>query len=167
MKIRAELDGREYELDLHVEAGRAVVHVDERRYEIDFSSSEANDYLMLLGNEVFDSRVTAVSGNEMNVSLRNEIFSVSLQDPKKLRGSKISDKHQHGAAEVITQMPGKIVKVSVDIGTVVQKGDAVAVVEAMKMQNELKAPRAGTVVKVNVAAGDTIKSGDVLAVIED
>ena len=167
MKIRAELDGREYELDLHIEAGRAVVHVDERRYEIDFSSPEPNDYLMLFGNEVFDCRVTGASSDQVRVSLRDETFSVSLQDPKKLRGSKVSDKHQHGAAEVLTQMPGKIVKVSVEVGTVVQKGDAVAVVEAMKMQNELKAPRGGTIVKVNVAAGDTINSGDVLAIIED
>jgi biotin carboxyl carrier protein len=63
-------------------------------------------------------------------------------------------------------MPGKVVRVQIEAGETVEKGAGVVVVEAMKMQNEMKSPRAGVVVSVNVKAGDTVNAGDVLAVIE-
>jgi biotin carboxyl carrier protein len=63
-------------------------------------------------------------------------------------------------------MPGKVVRVHVEAGANVEKGAGVVVVEAMKMQNEMKSPRAGMVVSVNVRPGDTVNAGDVLAVLE-
>jgi biotin carboxyl carrier protein len=63
-------------------------------------------------------------------------------------------------------MPGKVVRVQVEAGATVEKGTGVVVVEAMKMQNELKSPRAGMVVAVNVKAGETVNAGDVLAVLD-
>jgi biotin carboxyl carrier protein len=63
-------------------------------------------------------------------------------------------------------MPGKVVRVLVAAGAPVAAGDGVLVVEAMKMQNEMKSPKAGIVLAVNVQAGDTVNRGDVLAVIE-
>ena len=62
-------------------------------------------------------------------------------------------------------MPGKVVRVHVEAGAAVEKGAGVIVVEAMKMQNEMKSPRAGVVVSVNVKPGDTVNAGDVLAVV--
>ena len=63
-------------------------------------------------------------------------------------------------------MPGKVVRVHAVAGESVEKGAGVIVVEAMKMQNEMKSPREGIVVSINVKAGDTVNAGDVLAVIE-
>ena len=63
-------------------------------------------------------------------------------------------------------MPGKIVRVQIEAGGSVERGTGVVVVEAMKMQNEMKSPRAGVVVSINVKPGDTVNAGDVLAVIE-
>jgi biotin carboxyl carrier protein len=63
-------------------------------------------------------------------------------------------------------MPGKVVRVQVEAGARVEKGVGVVVVEAMKMQNEMKAPRAGVVVSLKVKPGDTVNAGDVLAVLE-
>ena len=63
-------------------------------------------------------------------------------------------------------MPGKVVRVQIEAGTTVEKGAGIVVVEAMKMQNEMKSPRAGVVVSINVKPGDTVNAGDVLAVIE-
>jgi len=69
-------------------------------------------------------------------------------------------------AEIVAPMPGKVVRVQVEAGATVEKGVGVIVVEAMKMQNEMKSPRAGVVVSVNVKPGDTVNAGDVLAVLE-
>ena len=63
-------------------------------------------------------------------------------------------------------MPGKIVRVLVEAGANVAAGDGVIVVEAMKMQNEMKAPKAGIVISINAKEGATVNAGDVLAVIE-
>jgi biotin carboxyl carrier protein len=63
-------------------------------------------------------------------------------------------------------MPGKIVRVLVQAGDKVEAGAGIIVVEAMKMQNEMKAPKAGAVVSINADEGATVNAGDVLAVIE-
>jgi biotin carboxyl carrier protein len=63
-------------------------------------------------------------------------------------------------------MPGKVVRVLVQVGEQVEAGAGLIVVEAMKMQNEMKSPRAGAVVSINVTAGDTVEAGALLAVIE-
>jgi biotin carboxyl carrier protein len=70
-----------------------------------------------------------------------------------------------GPVEVRAIIPGRVVAVSVGIGDTVEAGQQVLVVEAMKMQNELRAPREGTIERVGVAVGDTIEVGDLLVVI--
>ena len=63
-------------------------------------------------------------------------------------------------------MPGKVVRLIASVGDAVEKGDAVMVVEAMKMQNELKAPKTGIVKEIRVKEGCTVSGGDILAVVE-
>ena len=66
-----------------------------------------------------------------------------------------------GAVKVNAPMPGKILKVNVNAGTAVKKGDVLLVLEAMKMENEICAPQDGTVATVECAAGDSVESGKV------
>ena len=63
-------------------------------------------------------------------------------------------------------MPGKVVRVLVETGATVQTGDGIIVVEAMKMQNEMKSPKDGTIKEIRFAEGATVNAGDVLVVIE-
>jgi biotin carboxyl carrier protein len=70
------------------------------------------------------------------------------------------------AAEVRAIIPGRVAAVAVAPGDAVAAGQALVILEAMKMQNELRAPRAGTVGRVAVAAGDTVDAGALLLVIE-
>ena len=67
-----------------------------------------------------------------------------------------------GAVKVNAPMPGKILKVNVNAGAAVKKGDVLLVLEAMKMENEICAPQDGTVAPVECAAGDSVESGKVL-----
>ena len=73
---------------------------------------------------------------------------------------------QDGAKKITAPMPGKVVRVIAQPGTEVEQGAGVIVIEAMKMQNELKSPKKGRVVKVLAAEGAPVNAGDVLAVIE-
>lgn len=67
-----------------------------------------------------------------------------------------------GAVKVNAPMPGKILKVNVNAGAAVKKGNVLLVLEAMKMENEICAPQDGTVATVECAAGDSVESGKVL-----
>ena len=67
-----------------------------------------------------------------------------------------------GAVAVKAPMPGNILDVKVKAGDSVKAGDVLAILEAMKMENEIVAPQDGTVASVNVNKGDTVNSGDVL-----
>ena len=68
-----------------------------------------------------------------------------------------------GAVKVNAPMPGKILKVNVNAGTAVKKGDVLLVLEAMKMENEIVAPQDGTIASINVATGDSVEAGATLA----
>ena len=68
-----------------------------------------------------------------------------------------------GAVKINAPMPGKILKVNVNPGDAVKKGQVVMVLEAMKMENDVVAPQDGTVASVNVGAGSAVEAGEVLA----
>jgi biotin carboxyl carrier protein len=63
-------------------------------------------------------------------------------------------------------MPGKVVRILANVGTAVEAGQAILVIEAMKMQNELKSPKKGTVKKLNVSEGAAVEAGQALAEVE-
>lgn len=67
-----------------------------------------------------------------------------------------------GSVKIEAPMPGTVLKMNVKVGDTVSEGQAVAVLEAMKMENDIVAPSAGTVASVNVSVGDSVNSGDVL-----
>ena len=67
-----------------------------------------------------------------------------------------------GSVKVEAPMPGNVLKVNVKVGDTVAEGQAVVVLEAMKMENDIAAPAAGTVASINVSVGDTVDTGAVL-----
>ena len=106
------------------------------------------------------------SGNgTYEVASRGGTFEVKIVDPRRLaRGG--AGLAADGPQTIVAPMPGKVVEVKVTVGDVVNKGDGVVVVEAMKMQNALKTAKDGTVVSVNVSAGDSVAPGNPLVVID-
>jgi glutaconyl-CoA/methylmalonyl-CoA decarboxylase subunit gamma len=105
----------------------------------------------------------AANGATLIVGLEGREFTVKLTDPKRLRTGAGAGLEQSGL--LTAQMPGKVVRVLAAEGDAVEEGAPLMVVEAMKMQNEMKAARAGVVKKIYVTAGDTVNAGDKLAVI--
>jgi len=86
--------------------------------------------------------------------------------PRRRAGASSSGGGGSGSGQVTVPMQGTIVKVLVEVGDTVEAGDAVCVLEAMKMENNVAAEKAGTVTEVRVAPGDSVGGGDVVAVIE-
>ncbi|HEY0763305.1 MAG TPA: biotin/lipoyl-containing protein [Pyrinomonadaceae bacterium] len=165
MKLKATLGEIEEDLLLKIEDGRVSAEIGDRVYSLDVREVEPDCYLFFLNAEVHECRVSA-SKNSFDVSIHGRSYAVTIIDPKRLRSGQNSDRHQHGVAEILAPMPGKVVRVQTEAGATVEKGAGVVVVEAMKMQNEMKSPRDGVVVSINVKPGDTVNAGDVLATIE-
>ncbi len=165
MKLKAIVDNQEHELTLHTEDGRVKAEIDGRVYDLELREPEPDSYLFFRDADVHECRVTK-SHEGFDVSLHERNYAVTIVDPKRLHSGQDSDRHHHGLAELRAPMPGKVVRVQIEVGATVEKGTGVVVVEAMKMQNEMKSPRAGVVVSINVKPGDTVNAGDVLAVVE-
>ena len=171
MKLKAQLSGTDHEVSLRLARGAAVVELDGRHYELEAREQARGEYLLVHGASVYKCRVERKRdsnhpGDAFEVVLRGGNYDVSVVDPKRLRSAQSSGAHHPGAAEVISPMPGKIVRILVEAGAHVEAGAGIIVVEAMKMQNEMKAPKAGVVVSINAAVAATVNAGDVLAVIE-
>lgn len=168
MKLQAEVRDEKHEVEIRREGDKTFAAVDGREYELEVSTPEPNVYLLKNKGRIFEAFVSPdrkLSG-PFQVQIGGHSIDVTLIDPKRLRGAGRDTEHGDGAAEIRTAMPGKVVRILVEAGASIEKGDGVLVVEAMKMQNELKSPKAGTVKSVNVEEGSTVAGGDVLAVIE-
>jgi biotin carboxyl carrier protein len=168
MKLKAQLSGHEHEISLDFDNGIAITEVDGRRYEVEIRELADGQYLLVAGSRIYRCRVEAKrdSSNSFEVVLGGLGRDIRIIDPKRLRSSQATGAHHAGAAQIISPMPGKIVRVLVEVGAPVEPGAGIVVVEAMKMQNEMKSPKAGVVVSINAETGATVNAGDVLAVIE-
>jgi len=93
-------------------------------------------------------------------------FAVELRDPRSLRARKGSAADEKGPRKIVAPMPGRVVRLLVAEQAEVEAGQGIIVVEAMKMQNEIKSPKKGIVKKIVAAAGTAVNAGDVLAIVE-
>jgi biotin carboxyl carrier protein len=171
MKLKAQLSEIDHEVSLKLTDATAGVDVDGRHYDLEVRELGQGEYLLIDGAKVFRCRVEGKRGSlsaegAFTVALRGRNYDVTVIDPKRLRSGHSSGAHHTGAAEIVSPMPGKIVRILVEPGMHVEAGAGVVVVEAMKMQNEMKAPKAGVVVSIKTEEGATVSAGDVLAVIE-
>lgn len=168
MKLKAQLSGNEHEISIDFDKSSALAGVDSRSYEIEIRELADGQYLLVDGSRIYRCRVESKrdSQNSFEVVVQGQSRQITIIDPKRLRSTHTAGAHHAGAAEIVSPMPGKIVRVLVEVGAQVETGTGIVVVEAMKMQNEMKSPKAGVVVSINAETGATVNAGDVLAVIE-
>jgi biotin carboxyl carrier protein len=97
----------------------------------------------------------------------NEVLVSNSEVYKVYRGFKPSGLNKGGAGALITQMPGKVVKLMKKVGDKVIKGETVLILEAMKMENEIKSGAEGTIKAINVKEGQALDSGFLMVEIEE
>jgi len=168
MKLRASIGEYQTDIQILAEASRLSADIGGRRYEVNVLELDGGGYLFISDGRIFDCRVEGrpQSGRTIDVIVRTESYAIAITDPKRLRGSKAVDVHIVEAAHIVAPMPGKVVRILVKVGEQISAGNGIMVVEAMKMQNEMKSPKTGVVAALNVQVGATVNRGDVLAVVE-
>jgi len=168
IKLKAEVAGKNFQLIIHQNESEVSAEVDGRNYKLRLRDLGAGEYLLINGDTIYNCRVenSLNHRDHVEVTLRGVSYPVRLIDPKRLRSAQSGTEQDKGAATIVAPMPGKVVRVLVEPGAQVEAGAGILVVEAMKMQNEMKSPKAGHVASVNAGVGSTVNAGDVLAIIE-
>ncbi|MBI2619979.1 MAG: biotin/lipoyl-binding protein [Ignavibacteriales bacterium] len=133
-----------------------------------------SDYRWLLN---VDGRVFTLSadrnrdtspGDRLHFTLNGNRFEAVVDDERSLLMKSVSRAYvpTGGILEIIAPMPGLIAKLEVEKGTKIRVGDAILVLEAMKMENEIRSPEHGTIVDVLVKSGVAVEKGEILVLIE-
>ena len=164
MKYEAEIDGRQVSVELDERDGRVSAKIGERAYDLEIARPEESVYLIFDKDRVYEARAWNEGASATGVQLRDRIFTVSIIDRKHRRAT--VDHSSEGRQQLTAPMPGKVVRVLLKPGDEVAAGQGVVVVEAMKMQNEIKSPKTGRVTEVRATEGATVTAGQVLAVVE-
>jgi biotin carboxyl carrier protein len=104
--------------------------------------------------------------SEPAIHVAGERITYRVDDPRSLKGRRARAAGADGPKAIKASMPGRVVRVLAHKGEAVEEHQGVVVIEAMKMQNELKTPKKGRVAELRVVPGDTVAAGDVLAIID-
>jgi len=171
VKFSAQLAGEEKEVSVEAaEGGRFVVVVDGAERLVDARRLGPGAWSLLLDGEVVTVDVDAGKDGELLCDVRGTVVPVKLVDAgRRLLEKAQADAGAHGPkgpTAITAPMPGKVVRVLVKPGDAVAAGQPVAVVEAMKMENEIRAPRAGTVHTVHVKEGQPVEGQEPLVTVE-
>jgi biotin carboxyl carrier protein len=164
VKLQIEIAGKKRQVELTPAGDHPVWTLDGQRIEVDALAVSPGIYSVLLSGKSFEVRVESV-GAELRAITGGREFSVVIQDEREWRRNRGSAIEAEGPQRVLAPMPGKIVRVLVKQGDSVQAGQGLLVVEAMKMQNEIRAPKSGTIDRLPVVEGQTVNAGEVVAIV--
>jgi biotin carboxyl carrier protein len=140
--------------------------VDGQEMEVDAALTARDVLSILVGGKAYEIKRERSLQGELHMVIGSARYAVDVQDPRSLRTRRAVAGSDAGPQKIKAAMPGKIVRILVVEGDEVKAGQGVIVMEAMKMQNEMKSPKDGRVQKVLTAEGSTVNAGDTLAIID-
>ena len=154
--IKVDVDKEfQFEIDANaVENGIDMIKIDESRYHI-IKNNRSYDIEVLNQNNKSKIYTLLVNGTEYNVSLKDELAQLLDKMGMSAGASK-------KVKEIKAPMPGLVLDIHVEAGTEVKEGDAVLVLEAMKMENVIKSPADGTVKAIEIAKGNAVEKNEIL-----
>ena len=165
MTYEVAIDGKQYHLELERDRGRWVCRLNGREIQMDAVLARPDVVSVLINGKAYEIKRERTA-TDMHLWVGSARYEAVLRDPRSLRSRKGGAADEKGPKKLLAPMPGKIVRVLIAEKGEVEAGQGILVVEAMKMQNELKSPKKGIVQKLAVRDGDNVNAGDVLAVVE-
>jgi len=163
VKYITTISNRTYEIEI-LPDGRVLLNGQPR--DVDFLSLDASLYSIITNNRSLEALIEEHAG-EYQVLIGGRRYEGQVLDERDqlLRARAGGQVDQTGEVSIKAPMPGLIVAVPVEEGQAVKAGQTVVILESMKMQNELKAPRDGTVQRISVAPGQSVEQKKVLVTI--
>lgn len=153
---------------IELSPARYAVVIGERRFEVDARAITESTLSLLIGDDAYDVEIEDRADGPSSLLVRGQVAKVEVLDLRKMRLRRAHDSvaGEDGPITITSPMPGKVVAVLVQEGDAVKAGQGLLVVEAMKMENELKAPRDGVVRELTAREGVPVDGGKALCVIE-
>jgi len=165
-KVQVDIQNKTFEFELQQTDGKVRIKRNGNEYTADLVRLRSNRYSLIIGGRSYefgldyDGDGYLISSGARSGSVRVEDFE--LAKIKKAAG--IDDNVR--IKKITAPMPGLIVRVNRQVGDNVKKGEALVVMEAMKMENDIKAPLAGTIKTINISAGQSVEKGHLLVEFE-
>ena len=170
MKFEVQLDGASGKRSRVVELERTAAgwRVTLDGQPVDADAVEISPYTLsiLLNGQSHEIRITPDSTGKLKLQTRTQEFTAEVIDPRSWSGRRHGHVEAEGRQQILAPMPGKIARLLVKVGDRVEAGQGLFVVEAMKMQNEIRSPKSGTVERVLAKEGQPVTAGEVLAWVE-
>lgn len=160
------IEGTTHRVELTMRESTWVCKVDDAMMEVDAAFTARDVMSILLGGKAYEIKRERSLSGETHMIVGSVRYASEVQDPRSLKTRRAKAGAAEGPQKLTAPMPGKIVRILLPEKSAVETGQGVIVVEAMKMQNELKSPKKGVVAKVLVAEGTTVNAGDALVIIE-
>ena len=164
MTYDVTIEGKNYRLELNHPEGGWECRLDGRAIEIDAILARRDVLSIIIAGKAYEIKRERTA-TDMHLWVGSVRYAAQVRDPRSLR-SRASADDGKGPRKLIAPMPGKVVRVLVKENAEVDAGQGLLVLEAMKMQNEIKSPKKGVVRKMVATEGASVSAGDVLAVVE-
>jgi biotin carboxyl carrier protein len=170
MRYQVDIRGKTHRLDLEKASApqqpdRWVCRLGGREIGLDAVQTGADTLSLVIDGKSFEIR-RENAGETPRVFVHGRQYEVTLQDARSLKSRRRAGPGDAGPLRLMASMPGKVVRVLAKEGDILQAGVGIVVVEAMKMQNELRSPKEGTLKKMLAREGMNVNAGDVLAILE-
>jgi biotin carboxyl carrier protein len=141
------------------------VSVDGKTYEVDFESVSGQPvYSLIVDGRSHEAYIYQGEDNNWQVLLRGRLYPITVEDEreKRLRAAAGGGVAETGEFHLRAPMPGLVVAIPVVEGQEIKKGQVILILESMKMQNEIKAPRDGVIGRIRVKAGESVEQKQTL-----
>ena len=166
MKFDVVINGAPRTVKIERDASRWQISLDGKAVDADAVEIAPGIFSILLNGKSYEVRVTPSPAGTLTLQTAHREFVAEVIDPRAWRGRRHGSLEAEGRQQILAPMPGKIVRLLVQAGENVEAGQGLIVVEAMKMQNEIRSPKRGTVERLLVKEGQPVNAGEVLAWID-
>jgi len=165
MVYEVTIDGKDFRLELERKEGVWQCRLDGREIEMNAVLPRCDVLSILIDGKAYEVK-REHTASDTHLWVGSVRYLAELRDPRSLRGRKGASADDKGPKKILAPMPGKVVRMLVNQGQPVEAGQSILVVEAMKMQNEIKSPKKGMLQKIVAIEGGNVNAGDVLAIVE-
>jgi biotin carboxyl carrier protein len=165
MVYEVMVDGKPHRLELERAGGGWECRLDGQPVHIDGVITCRDVLSLLIDGHSYEIK-REQTATDLHLWVGSTRFVVELRDPRSLRSRQKAAGDEKGPRKIVAPMPGRVVRVLVAENSEVEAGQSIVVVEAMKMQNEIKSPKKGVVKKISTIPGAAVNPGDVLAIVE-
>ena len=163
--IKTIFNGEIVELDKN---NNLVLKIDDKKYELKIISFKNNILEFIFDNSYYEIKVLESTSTDLKILLNGNPLTLKKHSKLAEILEKSAGRGGGGSSQnsISSQIPGRVISVSIGKGDSVKKGDNIVVLESMKMQVAIKSPRDGVIKELKVKEGQSISRNDVVAVLE-